>query len=53
MDNNRGAFSLLHLNGNGIVQEFGYRPWMKTGITLSDNNDMSYIGLRQVRNTQV
>ena len=53
MDNNRGAFSLLHLNGSGIVQEFGYRPWMKTGITLSDNNDMSYIGLRQVRNTQV
>jgi hypothetical protein len=44
----KGAFSLLHLHGSGIVQEFGYRPWMKTGITLSDNNDMSYIGLRQV-----
>lgn len=46
----KGAFSLLHLNGkNGtIVQEFGYCPWMQTGITFTDNNDLSYMGLRKV-----
>ena len=49
--NQKGAFSLLHLNGatasNGY-QEFGYRPWMKTGITLTGNRDLSYFGLRQL-----
>lgn len=47
---NKGPFSLLHLNGRigNTVQEFGYRPWMQTGITLTDNIDLSYIGLRQV-----
>ncbi len=46
----RGPFSLLHLNGRDgtFVQDAGYRPWMKTGITLTDNNDLSYIGLRKV-----
>lgn len=44
----RGAFSQFHIHGTGVVQEFGYRPWMKTGITLTDNSDMSYFGLRQV-----
>lgn len=44
----KGAFSQFHIHGSGIVQEFGFRPWMKTGITLTDNNDMSYIGLRQL-----
>ena len=46
----RGPFSLLHLNGgNGtFVQQFGFRDWMKTGITLTDNNDLSYFGLRQI-----
>ncbi len=44
-----GAFSLLHINGPGSgIQEFGYRPWMQTGITLTGNRDMSYFGLRQV-----
>ncbi|MDD2982365.1 MAG: hypothetical protein PHQ74_03165 [Crocinitomicaceae bacterium] len=44
-----GAFSLLHINGPGSgVQEFGYRPWMQTGITFTDNNDLSYMGLRKV-----
>lgn len=47
-DDNRGAFSILHLNGRGIVQEFGVRPWWNTGITLTDNSDAAYIGLRQV-----
>ena len=45
-----GPFSLLHLNGRdqGFVQDFGFRPWMKTGITLTDNQDLSYMGLRQI-----
>ncbi|MCO5269750.1 MAG: hypothetical protein M9897_12730 [Brumimicrobium sp.] len=42
---NRGAYSLLHLNGEGtLLQEGGYRSWMKTGITFTGNNDLSYIG---------
>lgn len=46
----QGAFSQLHLNGpNGtFVQDGGYRPWMQTGVTLTDNNDMSYMGIRSV-----
>lgn len=47
-DANRGAFSLLHINGFGTAQEFGVRSWWKTGITLTDNSDASYIGLRQI-----
>ena len=43
---NMGAFSLLHLNGEGSVfQEYGYRPWMKTGITLTGNKDLSYFAV--------
>lgn len=47
---NVGAFSLLHLSGNTgtFAQPNGHRSWMKTGITFTDNNDMSYIGLRQI-----
>ncbi len=45
---NRGAYSLLHLNGTAQIQQNGYRPWMKTGITFTDNQDMGYFGLRQV-----
>jgi len=45
---NKGAFSLLHLNGNSLIQQNGYRPWMKTGITFTDNQDLSYFGLRQI-----
>ena len=44
----KGPFSILHLNGVNGNQEFGYRPWMKTGITLTDNGDFSYMGMRQV-----
>jgi len=45
----KGAFSLLHLNGPGTVyQEYGYRPWMQTGITLTGNKDLSYFGLRKL-----
>ena len=50
VQSNNGAFSLLHLNGRDgtFVQEGGFRPWMKAGVTLTDNNDLSYIGLRKV-----
>ncbi|MBL0328260.1 MAG: tail fiber domain-containing protein [Bacteroidetes bacterium] len=45
----RGAFSLLHLNGpGGFVQELGYRNWMQTGITFTSNNDLMYVGHRKV-----
>lgn len=47
----KGAFSMLHLNGktpNEQIQEFGFRPWMKTGVTFTDNKDLSYIGLRKI-----
>lgn len=50
-DANRGAFSLLHLNGEGATaQQFGHRIWMRTGITLTGNHDLSYFGLRQIGN---
>lgn len=41
---------MLHLAGRDgtFVQDGGYRPWMKTGITFTDNNDLSYFGLRKV-----
>jgi hypothetical protein len=44
-----GAFSLLHLNGDDgtFVQEGGYRPWMRTGITFTSNNDLMYVGHRK------
>jgi hypothetical protein len=38
----------LHLNGGAAVQQNGYRPWMKTGITFTDNQDMAYFGMRQL-----
>lgn len=46
-------FSQLHLVGRqgNTIQEFGYRPWMQTGITLTDNQDLSYMGLRSVGTT--
>jgi hypothetical protein len=45
----QGAYSLLHLKGLSI-NPAGYRPWMKTGITFTDNGDLSYFGLRPVNN---
>jgi len=48
----KGAFSLLHLNGEGSAfQEFGYRSWMKTGITMTGNQDLSYFGMRKLSTT--
>jgi len=52
--NTLGAYSLLHLNGpNTLINQMprlGYRPWMKTGITITDNADLAYFGLRAVNN---
>lgn len=50
---NKGAFSLLHLNGEGSgFQEFGYRPWMRTGVTFTSNRDMAYVGHRKLSTTE-
>jgi hypothetical protein len=39
-----GAFSLLHLNGTGsAVQELGYRNWMQTGISFTENRDLFHL----------
>lgn len=44
----KGAFSLLHLNGVGSqVQELGYRSWMQTSITFTGNRDLSYFNSLQ------
>jgi hypothetical protein len=44
-----GPFSLLHLNGAvNNNTSLGYLPWMKTGITMTDDSDLSYFGLRKV-----
>jgi hypothetical protein len=49
-----GAFSQLHLNGiNSTINQMpslGYRPWMQTGVTFTDNADLAYLGLRRVDN---
>src|SRR3989338_4778019 len=53
--NRKGAFSLLHLNGataSNNYQEFGFRPWMKTGVTFTANRDLSYMGLRALGNIE-
>jgi len=46
-----GPFSRLHLvddvgvnDPNVYAQIFGYRPWMRNGITFTGNSDQSYIG---------
>jgi hypothetical protein len=38
--NSLGAYSLLHLSGNS-ANLAGYKPWMKTGIMMTDNNDLA------------
>ena len=49
-----GAYSQLHLNGSNFVNNnmpsLGYRPWMQTGVTFTDNADLAYLGLRRVNN---
>lgn len=46
-----GAFSRLHLvddEGPALpqtyAQQYGYRPWMRNGITFTGNSDQGYIG---------
>ncbi|HNW69920.1 MAG TPA: hypothetical protein PKI01_05930 [Bacteroidales bacterium] len=48
----KGPFSLLHLNGDNYqhVQELGYRPWMKIGMTVTSNDDLMYVGHKRVSN---
>jgi len=48
--NTQGPMSLLHLKGfnQGFVQDAGYRPWMQIGITITDNQDLMYVGQRRV-----
>ncbi len=48
--NANAPLTLLQLKGrNGtFIQTMGYRPWMQTGISLTDNQDFSYFGLRKV-----
>jgi hypothetical protein len=43
----RGAYSRFHVTGTNPTQ-FGYRPWMITGTTYTDNSDLSYFGIRSV-----
>ncbi len=49
-------YSLLHLNGEfntpsgPVSQQFGYRDWMRPGITFTDNGDLMYVGPK--RNSQ-
>jgi len=48
--NNPGPFSRLHLvdsvdnNVTTYAQDFGYRPWMRNGVTMTGNADQMYIG---------
>jgi hypothetical protein len=52
----QGPFSLLHLNGinpAGSPQTFGYRDWMRYGITSTHNQDLMYIGQRATGGTDV
>jgi hypothetical protein len=52
----QGPFSLLHLNGQnaaGSPQTFGYRDWMRYGITSTHNQDLMYIGQRATGGTDV
>ncbi|MBP8823137.1 MAG: tail fiber domain-containing protein [Flavobacteriales bacterium] len=51
--NSRAPFSRLHLVDdagtmapNVYAQEYGFRNWMRNGITFSGNSDQAYIGQR-------
>lgn len=44
-ENGPGPFSLLHLAAaQNNAQQFSYRDWMDVGVTLTGNDDHSYIG---------
>ncbi|MBK8497673.1 MAG: tail fiber domain-containing protein [Flavobacteriales bacterium] len=38
-------FAALHIDNNGI-QESAYRPWMRTGMLLTQGSDQGYFGLK-------
>lgn len=48
--NGPGAFTRLHLvdsvdnNPTTYAQDFGFRPWMRNGVTMTGNSDQMYIG---------
>jgi hypothetical protein len=48
---NGGAMSLLHLNGGegGAIQDFGYRLWMKQGLTFTNNEDFGYLVFKKTK----
>lgn len=52
-----GPFSRLHLvdscnnNQNHFAQQYGFRPWMKNGITFTGNQDQSYVGQKYAGTT--
>ena len=45
-----GPFSRIHLVDSALnstlvyAQDFGYRPWMRNGITMTGNADQCYFG---------
>lgn len=46
---NPGAFTRLHLVDSGAAvvnyaQDFGFRPWMRNGVTMTGNSDQMYVG---------
>jgi len=47
--NNPGPISLLHLNGDegAMMGTYGYRNWMRNGITMTSNSDMMFMGPRR------
>jgi len=38
-------YTYLHINHYG-TEESGYRPWMKTGVYMTDRSDMMYVGTK-------
>ncbi len=38
-------FSMIHID-NGGNQVSGFRPWLKTGLTLTRGTDLGYVGLK-------
>ncbi|MBK7111384.1 MAG: tail fiber domain-containing protein [Flavobacteriales bacterium] len=54
-NNTNGPFSRLHLVDDvGVdfaatyAQQFGWRPWMRNGVTFTGNEDQGYIGQKYV-----
>lgn len=42
-----GPYTLLHLNNDiGSPETNGYRPWMRGGVSFTENVDFGYVGMR-------